>query len=348
MSGRKTSDQHPPISARSPEGERRGREQAHARGALSAPKAPRAPGLRDRLREVLERDRALSDANRALANGFTDEESGTRMRLPQAPKPRALEPDEIASIDALLNGDFSPGLPASAPNESASTLSADGAQPVVPQAAPPVAAERSLPSAAWQAARAWRGAKTPSSASPAAKTPSSASPGTSEPVRSESPAGGLERDLSPSFSRSPAREVVSPEPESEGRITLPGPDPWDSAPAVGGEPAASPGPSEAVLSVFADWIAEEVGGLDDPGPAPVVLTPELSPTLHTTTLSAGPREEAEEPRSGSEPIRTRTMARLLAGHGYKARALSIYDELLAWRPDDAELRAEADALRRTR
>jgi hypothetical protein len=99
--------------------------------------------------------------------------------------------------------------------------------------------------------------------------------------------------------------------------------------------------------VFADWIAEEVSSLQDPEPAPVVLAPELAPTLHTTASSAVPRDEAEEPaRTGSEPIRTRTMARLLAGHGYKSRALSIYDELLARRPDDSDLRAEAEALRR--
>ncbi len=44
-----------------------------------------------------------------------------------------------------------------------------------------------------------------------------------------------------------------------------------------------------------------------------------------------------------EPIRTRTMARLLGSQGHHARALSIYRELVAAAPDDAELAAEADA-----
>jgi hypothetical protein len=47
----------------------------------------------------------------------------------------------------------------------------------------------------------------------------------------------------------------------------------------------------------------------------------------------------------SDPIRTRTMARLLAIQGYRKRALSIYDELLAQTGDDDGLRAEADRLR---
>jgi hypothetical protein len=46
-----------------------------------------------------------------------------------------------------------------------------------------------------------------------------------------------------------------------------------------------------------------------------------------------------------EPIRTRTMARLLAGQGHQARALSIYDYLLARADADEGLRAEAELLR---
>jgi hypothetical protein len=56
--------------------------------------------------------------------------------------------------------------------------------------------------------------------------------------------------------------------------------------------------------------------------------------------------ESEAPSLSREPIQTRTMARLLAGHGYRARALSIYDELLRKNPDQPELRAEAEALRK--
>ena len=49
--------------------------------------------------------------------------------------------------------------------------------------------------------------------------------------------------------------------------------------------------------------------------------------------------------AGREPIRTRTMARLLAAQGHRGRALSIYDDLLAKNGADASLREEAEALR---
>jgi hypothetical protein len=46
-----------------------------------------------------------------------------------------------------------------------------------------------------------------------------------------------------------------------------------------------------------------------------------------------------------EPIRTRTMARLLAAQGHRARALSIYEDLIARGDADPGLRAEAALLR---
>lgn len=57
------------------------------------------------------------------------------------------------------------------------------------------------------------------------------------------------------------------------------------------------------------------------------------------------RRPEYEPPADAEPIRTRTMARLLAKQGYYRRALAIYDQLLRGRPDDAELRVEADEVR---
>jgi hypothetical protein len=47
-----------------------------------------------------------------------------------------------------------------------------------------------------------------------------------------------------------------------------------------------------------------------------------------------------------EPIRTRSMAQLLAAQGHAERALAIYEELLAQNSDDAVLLREAAALRR--
>jgi hypothetical protein len=81
------------------------------------------------------------------------------------------------------------------------------------------------------------------------------------------------------------------------------------------------------------WIAEQIADLETTSPAPMVLAPAED--------DSGPREVEQVDR-----IRTRTMARLLASQGYLARALSIYDELVARDAEDASLRAEAEAVRR--
>lgn len=47
-----------------------------------------------------------------------------------------------------------------------------------------------------------------------------------------------------------------------------------------------------------------------------------------------------------EPIRTRSMARLLAAQGHRERACAIYDELLKKIPTDAQLQSEAESVRR--
>jgi hypothetical protein len=67
-------------------------------------------------------------------------------------------------------------------------------------------------------------------------------------------------------------------------------------------------------------------------PAQIAIVPILAPEDGA--------HEAE-----AEPIRTRTMARLLAAQGYRTRALAIYQVLLAERPDDTELAAELERLR---
>jgi hypothetical protein len=103
--------------------------------------------------------------------------------------------------------------------------------------------------------------------------------------------------------------------------------------------------------------------LDDlapPQPARVSPATPLSPEPGTATSSrapsttfASPAESPPPPAAGEdederdeEPIRTRSMARLLALQGHRARALKIYDALLAANGSDETLRAEADALRR--
>ena len=59
----------------------------------------------------------------------------------------------------------------------------------------------------------------------------------------------------------------------------------------------------------------------------------------------GDLKQAAPKPAGREPIRTRTMARLLASQGHRGRALSIYDDLLAKGDADGSLREEAEALR---
>ncbi|HEY6881806.1 MAG TPA: hypothetical protein VI299_27450 [Polyangiales bacterium] len=54
--------------------------------------------------------------------------------------------------------------------------------------------------------------------------------------------------------------------------------------------------------------------------------------------------EVEEQEPRGEPIKTRTMARLLAMQGYKPRAIAVYRELLKRSPDDPVLLAELEAL----
>jgi hypothetical protein len=49
-----------------------------------------------------------------------------------------------------------------------------------------------------------------------------------------------------------------------------------------------------------------------------------------------------------EPIRTHSMARLLAAQGHRERALAIYEELLAQNSADEELRHEAEGVRQGR
>jgi hypothetical protein len=66
----------------------------------------------------------------------------------------------------------------------------------------------------------------------------------------------------------------------------------------------------------------------------------------TSTTASGAKTGSNE--DNPDPIRTLTIARLLAGQGYYDRSLSIYDELLAESPTDAELHAEAAEVRSRR
>lgn len=81
------------------------------------------------------------------------------------------------------------------------------------------------------------------------------------------------------------------------------------------------------------------------GPVSALVPARPSGGLLTPVSPETPQPTAASEDSGEEPIRTRTMARLLAQQGYPDRALSIYDELLADEADDPMLHAEVEELR---
>lgn len=83
----------------------------------------------------------------------------------------------------------------------------------------------------------------------------------------------------------------------------------------------------------------------EPPRPPMVVAP-FAPSPWTPPASSPQRapEAAPPSRASREPIRTQTMARVLASQGQFGRARSIYRELLEKRPDDGGLRSELAAM----
>ena len=123
-------------------------------------------------------------------------------------------------------------------------------------------------------------------------------------------------------------------------------------------------PSEPLLLVSAEpYAGEPLVGAEDDASERAALEPlpsgELSEgegqtsavPLHSAEIATvagetlATRDASGLPEDDDEPIRTRTMARLLVSHGYLSRALTIYEHLLAEQPDDAGLRAELEDAR---
>lgn len=82
----------------------------------------------------------------------------------------------------------------------------------------------------------------------------------------------------------------------------------------------------------------------EPPPSPVSPEPQpvAAPRRAASSVSPSTRTFVEE------PIRTHSMARLLAVQGHRERALAIYAELLAQNSEDEALRREAQAVREGR
>lgn len=101
----------------------------------------------------------------------------------------------------------------------------------------------------------------------------------------------------------------------------------------------------ALAAANLDQVAREaeLPALPPAVPLPAALAPlpaPLAPLVASASAVAAP-----SPAPCDEPIRTRTMAKLLALQGHRQRALSIYDYLLAQGSADQGLRAEAERLR---
>lgn len=135
----------------------------------------------------------------------------------------------------------------------------------------------------------------------------------------------------------------------------------DRALVAAGTPMPSPSSSGADGRASTPQVAppaivpEAIAAPPTRAPAGAFATPESSPHASAARVvfdapgSAPKRDQEAAPApasagAGEEPIRTRTMARLLAAQGHRARALAIYDALMAVDPDPSLL-AEAERLR---
>jgi hypothetical protein len=84
-----------------------------------------------------------------------------------------------------------------------------------------------------------------------------------------------------------------------------------------------------------------------PSPSPIQSpSPDTDSDPDTVTFTDRPAIEPTTRTFEEEPIRTRTMARLLAAQGHRERALLIYEELLAQNGPDGAMHEEAEAVRR--
>ena len=242
-----------------------------------------APLLRERMREVLERDRAMAEAQCVVT--------------PRALAQRAVAPQGLAAAPAA---ELAAPVAAPAPEPVSKLEEPVEAKSGTHVRLPPEDDELSSLFASWIEEELELGEVTAVSEQPMAFA--------NEPAPAEVPAQR-------------ASSVPPPLPKSSARAQLPR-----------AEPAA-------------DALAEPTARAEDDSEV-VVLSVFKAPRTGTQRTGAAQLAvAAAHSDPAREPIRTRTMARLLATHGYYTRALSIYDHLIAREPANAELRAEAELLR---
>jgi hypothetical protein len=138
--------------------------------------------------------------------------------------------------------------------------------------------------------------------------------------------------------------ISAPVPASPAVSAPASPVPVAAVPTFAAAPIAAM-PAPAVAPAAASSIpAAPIAAVPVPAAAPVMVSKPVV-IAPPAPKPPAPSRAADSEEAGADPIRTRGMAKLLALQGYRDRALSIYDELIAAEPDNAELRAEADRLR---
>jgi hypothetical protein len=132
-----------------------------------------------------------------------------------------------------------------------------------------------------------------------------------------------------------APDVASDEQEPASKLAAPSEPMIAQAPSTATEPSPISHPTVAHAPSAASEQNEHAN-------APVAPSPAVEAPIASPTSLAGPRTRT----FFEEPIRTRSMARLLAAQGHRERALVIYEELLSRNSADAPLLAEATSVRR--
>ena len=193
---------------------------------------------------------------------------------------------------------------------------------------------------------------------PFVQAPASATPASFVPAPHTAPS----RMSSAPASFAPVSSAPAPQSSARHAASAPGSfarASHSSAPRVGSGPLPS-APVPSVSSAPGSFAPASHSSAPRVGSAPASVAPAAISTaavpqraVSKPVFGASPASKAPTPSaraadadgSAGDPIRTRGMAKLLALQGYRDRALSIYDELIAAEPDNAELRAEADRLR---
>ena len=139
----------------------------------------------------------------------------------------------------------------------------------------------------------------------------------------------------------------SPGPEAEDETDWAPPVEPEAGDETDGAPPAEPEPVGEAVVVTTDDVLETGDVVQDAGETGEVSELDVrvgGPEEGESEASADELPESDEEEAG-HGLYTRTMAELYARQGLEARALDVYEQLLAAAPGDEELRARVEALR---